>query len=107
MEESKIIILPNVQLKLDILISDLHNVKYFAIKSSAIKYVNKIYNYIENIDNQTKYHSVNQKEGKYYSKPKMNRKTAYYITFDFEEEYCIIKNFFTNHERGYIDFIKT
>lgn len=35
----------------------------------------------------------------------MNDKTNYYITFDFQNEYYLIRNIFNNHEEGYPKYI--
>jgi hypothetical protein len=104
--ERKIILKNTILIKLNSLIKSLHHEKYFGTKVQAIQYVNKIYNFIENISTHKKYNCINVKHGCLYCKLKMNRHTTYYITFDQDGDLYLIKNIFTNHESGYVNFIK-
>ena len=104
MEE--IILTDNIDKKLKKLIEILYNKNYFAIKENAQKYVFKIYTFIYTIPNQPLHYCINVKYGKYYAIFKINNNTTYYITYDFENAFYLIKNIFNNHEKEYTIFIK-
>ena len=104
MEE--IIIVKYLDAKLKRLVKLLHNKKYFAIKENAKKYVAKIYTFIYTIPSLPMRYCTNNNYGKYYAICKMNANTTYYITYDFENEFYLVKNIFSNHEKEYALFIK-
>jgi len=86
------------------LIFILYNKEYFGFEDSAIKYGEKIYEFIfENIDkpitrnSQKKYH----KFGKKYLKYTANKRTTWYIFFDQKDNKFLVKYILNNHSKDF------
>ncbi len=80
----QLILSNNIRNRLDDLVEILYYDNYFKFKESAQKYVDKIYDFIETIPNQTIiYECKTPIYGKYYARYK-NLKSGfmYYITYD-------------------------
>lgn len=92
--------------KLNRLVTVLYKKEYFGFLSTSEKYVAKIYTFIYTIPSLPMRYCTNNNYGKYYAICKMNANTTYYITYDFENEFYLVKNIFSNHEKEYALFIK-
>jgi hypothetical protein len=103
---AQIILSAFVDQNLKNLIEILYKKEYFGFKESAYGYVNKIYDFIYTIPDQATRLCKNPQYGKHYAVFKMNSTTTYYITFDFEGEFYLIKNIFNNHGEEYPKYIK-
>jgi hypothetical protein len=103
----KIILSPILKNKLDYLPQILFDKSYFGFMESAEEYVNRIYNFIDTIPFQLKHKTSNNQYGEYYARLEVkNKRTIYYLTYNYEGELNYIKNMFTSHELGYYIYIK-
>jgi len=103
---AQIILSALVDENLKTLIDVLYQKGYFGFKESAYEYVNKIYDFIYTVPEHAARPCKDSKYGKHYVVFKMNSTTTYYITFDFEGEFYLIKNIFNNHSQEYPRYIK-
>jgi hypothetical protein len=101
----EIVILPFADDKLQDLIDILYVKEYFGFRADAKKYVDGIYNFIYTIPSQKHYRTKRNKYGAFYSRYKPNKNTTYYITFDTENNFYLVKNIITNHTREYNTYI--
>ena len=92
--------------KLYNLVNILFENEYFGFLENAIKYKDKIVNFINTIPNLKKKKTKNTMYGYWYCSYKPNRNTTYFITFDYEDDIYLIKNIFNNHGKGYPAFIR-
>ena len=105
MEE--IVLSPILKNKIDNLPQILFDKSYFGFIKSAEEYVNRIYNFINTIPLQPKYKTCNSKYGEYFARLEVkNKRTIYYLTYNYEGNLYFIKNIFTSHELGYYIYIK-
>ncbi len=102
----KVIISPIVVDKLKSLILVLFEKEYFGYMETALIYVDNIYDFILSIPSQKKKRTKKSKFGTWYCSYKANRKTTYFITFDYERDVYLIKNITNNHSPDYPSFIK-
>jgi hypothetical protein len=102
----KIKVSKHVISKLDALTIILIEKDYFSIEDNAIEYVKKIFSFIYSIPKITSFRCKKNTFGDFHAKLKMNRHTTYYNTYDHDGDLYLIKNLFTNHESGYVNFIK-
>ena len=79
---------------------------YFSFLENSIEYVNQLRTFIHSIPVQKHYKTYNPKYGKFYCRYKPNQHTTYYITFDTQNDYFIVKNIITNHTPQYPRYIK-
>ncbi len=103
----KVIISPFVVNKLESLILVLFENEYFGFMESAMDYVDNIYDFILSIPSEKKKRTKKSKFGNWYCSYKANRKTTYFITFDYERGIYLIKNITNNHSSDYPSFIKS
>jgi hypothetical protein len=92
--------------KLDNLVTSLHSKKYFGTKVLSTNYVNQIIGFIYSIPDKRRYPTKNKKYGVWYCRFKPNRRTSWYTTFDTDETLWVIRNVFSNHDKGYPAFIR-
>lgn len=103
----KIILSKTLKFKLDNLPRVLFEAYYFGFMESAEEYVNKIFDFLNSIPSQPKHKTCNKKHGEYYARFTVkNKRTIYYLTYDYEGDLYILKNIFTSHELGYYIYIK-
>ncbi|MBY0424614.1 MAG: hypothetical protein K2Q22_03170 [Cytophagales bacterium] len=106
MEGPQVLVSKTVLDKLDHLETILYEEGYFGFEESSIKYVRKIRDTFQNIPFIKAAKTKNPIVGTSYVRHKVNRNTTYYITFDAFENRFLIKNIFSNHEKGYSEYIK-
>ncbi len=102
----QIILTPFADGKLLDLIDTLYEYEYFGFKADAKTYVDKIYEFIYSIPSQKRMKTKNSKYGVYYCQYKHNWKTTYYVSFDVENDYYLVRNIINNHSPDYPNFIK-
>ncbi len=100
----QLILSNNIRNRLDDLVEILYYDNYFKFKESAQKYVDKIYDFIETIPNQTIiYECKTPIYGKYYARYK-NPKSGfmYYITYDTMDGIYFIENIISPKTKEYL-----
>ena len=96
----------SVVLKLVELVFVLVDKGYFTYFENAIPYVQGIRNFINELPSHRKRTTKNNRYGQYYCTYKPNKRTLYYITFDIEDDFYLVKNIFTNHTKDYPFYIE-
>lgn len=104
--EEKISISVLAQQRLDELLTVLVENEYFGFLDTAEGYVSNIYSVIYNVATQRKFLTKRNRYGAWYCKYKANRTTTWYITFDTDGEFYIIRNIINNHTKDYPTFIR-
>ncbi len=97
----QIVLSDKVEDRLGNLAHILYEKEYFATMDFAIAYVRELQDTIYNIPNLIHHKTKNPKVGKYYVRHKPNKKTTYYITFDFKGDRYYIEDIINNHEKDY------
>ena len=92
--------------KLDKLVRALHNKKYFGYEELAHQYADELSDFIFSIPGQRAYATKNRRHGAWYCRYKPNRNTTWYITFDTDGNYWVVRNVFSSHSKGYPAFIR-
>jgi hypothetical protein len=105
MENEKVKISPVVYDYLFELITVLYEEEYFGFLDSTKNYVDEIINFMYTIPLQKSKLTKNKRFGKYYCKYKHNSKTSWYIVFDVENDYFIVKFITNNHTSFYATYI--
>lgn len=101
----KIRLAPTLAYQLNDLIDVLFLEEYFGFKQSAIEYVNDIENFIYTIPNIKHKICKSKKYGTYYCKYKRNHQTTWYIIFDKENDFYLIKYITNNHTQNYLSVL--
>ena len=98
----KIVYSKSFILQLNELIEVLYNEEYFGFEESAIEYVLKIYDFIEN---SIEYSVIRktpfdlEKKGKFYMAYNANKNTTWYILFDKKDDKYIVNLILNNHTK--------
>lgn len=99
-------IAPLVDQKLDELFDVLLEEDYFSDENNARAYCNNIRAFIKLLPDHKHHLTRNKLWGSYYAVYKANRRTTWYITFDFlETRGYLVRNIFNNHTEEYPRFI--
>jgi hypothetical protein len=103
----KVIITQFAENKLSELVEILYKEEYFGFIEDAENFVDKIYDFIENIPNSPQRESLNSEYGKYfagYDNPKSSMQ--YFITFDKHGNRYLIENIISPKTREYLEIIE-
>ncbi len=101
----KVRILHNVRLEIDDYITLFFDEEYFSYFESSEEYVNKIYNFIYTIPTLRYKQTKNNRHGLYYCSYKANTNTTWYIVFDKEDDFYLIRFITNNHSQNYPVYI--
>ena len=103
----KVKLVPSLVYQLNDLVDRLFLAEYFGFKETAHDYVEDIKTFIYSIPHQKSKLCNNKKYGAYYSKYKRNQQTTWYIIFDTEDDFYLIKYITNNHAEDYPKLIGT
>ena len=101
----KVVINSFTRNKLASLVDVMYTNEYFGFKEDAHKYVDEILEFIYRLPAQRYKLMNNPKQGKYYCRYQPNRNTTWYVIFDKEEDFYIVKNVTNNHSKDYLEII--
>jgi hypothetical protein len=80
---------------------DLYDVKYFSFPENAVAYVNRLIDFIYEIDGITHYKKNNPKAGKFYIKYKTPGGRFWIVVFDKEPNRYVIQDVFNDKSHEY------
>ncbi len=98
----KIRLAPGFAHQLNDLIDILYIEEYFGFKQSALNYVSDIESFVYTIPNLKYKTCKTNTNGVYYCKYKRSRRTTWYIIFDKEADFYLIKYITNNHTKDYL-----
>lgn len=104
----KIIYSSNFRDYIDELAQVLYKIGYFGFLEDAHKYIDKIYDFIdENIDKSISKNSPKtfQKFGTFYIKYKANENTTWYIFFDRKDHRFLVNHILNNHSTDFPELL--
>jgi len=83
----------------------LYDEEYFGFLENAEDYVLQIVDFIYTIPVRKRKLCKNPRRGKFFCSLKHNRTTTWFISFDMEDGFYIVKNICNNHSKDYVEFI--